>query len=55
MPNQPKTTGRNVRVADELWDKALAAAEKRGETRADIIRRALEQYVAETNQISEGK
>ena len=45
MPNQPKTPSRNVRVSDELWRAALAKAEERGETVADVVRRALERYV----------
>ena len=46
MPNQPKTPLRNVRVSDELWQAALFKAEERGETVSDVVRRALERYVA---------
>jgi antitoxin component of RelBE/YafQ-DinJ toxin-antitoxin module len=44
VPNQPKTPQRTVRVPDDVWVKAKAAAEKRGETLSDVIRRALERY-----------
>lgn len=46
VPNQPKTPLRNVRVSDELWQAALLKAEERGETVSDVVRRALERYVA---------
>lgn len=46
MPNQPKTPLRNVRVPDELWQAALLKAQDRGETVSDVVRRALERYVA---------
>lgn len=36
---------RNVRVADELWQAAMAKALERGETLSEVIRRALEKYV----------
>lgn len=45
MPNAPKTPSRNVRVADELWLAAQEKAAERGETVADVIRRALERYI----------
>jgi hypothetical protein len=35
---------RNVRV-DELWDRALAVAHRRGETLSQVIRAALVRYV----------
>jgi predicted CopG family antitoxin len=46
MPNAPKTPSRNVRVSDDLWTAALAKAVERGESLSDVIRRALERYVA---------
>jgi predicted CopG family antitoxin len=46
MPNAPKTPSRNVRVSDDLWHAALAKAVERGESLSDVIRRALERYVA---------
>ena len=45
MPNQPKTPQRKVRVEEELWRSAQAAAHNRGETVSDVIRRALRRYV----------
>lgn len=39
------TTLRNVRVADDLWQRARAVAGKRGESLSDVIRAALERYV----------
>ena len=45
MPNKPKTTLRNVRVDDELWNAALATAQGRGETVSEVVRAALAQYV----------
>jgi predicted transcriptional regulator len=45
MPNQPKTGGKNIRIADDLWDRALAVARARGETLSHVIRAALERYV----------
>lgn len=44
MPNQPKTPQRTVRVPDEVWERAKARAEARGETVSDVVRRALERY-----------
>ena len=41
------TTLRNVRVADELWLRALAVAQQRGQTLSEVIREALQQYVGE--------
>lgn len=43
-PNQPRTTARAVRVADDLWQAAQAKAESNGETVSDVIRRALIDY-----------
>lgn len=40
------TTLRNFRVADDLWNTARAVAERRGETLSDVLREALETYVA---------
>ena len=48
MPNQPKTPIRTVRVGDSLWEAAQDAAAQRGETVSDVVRRALEEYVAQT-------
>lgn len=43
---------RTVRVPDDLWEAAQKAAEAKGETVSDVIRRALEQYVAESEKDS---
>lgn len=39
------TTLRNVRVADDLWQRARAVAEKREESLSEILRTALERYI----------
>lgn len=44
MPNKPKTPLRNVRVDDELWAAAMAAAEARGESLSEAIRQFLKRY-----------
>jgi hypothetical protein len=36
---------RNLRVPDDLWDRALAVAHRRGETLSQVIRAALVRYV----------
>lgn len=46
MPNQPKTPLRSVRIADELWHAAQQKAEAEGRTVSDVVREALEKYVA---------
>lgn len=45
VPNQPATPTHSVRVPEDLWQAALRVAHDRGETVADVIRRALERYV----------
>lgn len=45
MPNQPKTPNRTLRIDDELWKAARAAAEANGENISDVVRRALRRYV----------
>lgn len=40
------TTLRNFRASDDLWRRAQSAAEERGESLSDVLRRALEQYAA---------
>jgi hypothetical protein len=47
MANQPKTPHRTIRVAPDLWGQAQVRARENGETVSDVIRRALESYVAE--------
>ena len=39
------TTHRSVRIEQELWDAAKAAANENGDNLSDIIRKALQQYV----------
>lgn len=41
----PGTRLRNIRVDDELWEAAKSAAESRGESVSDVVRRALVVYV----------
>jgi len=45
VPNQPKTPTRAIRVPDDLWRKARAIAQARGETLSDVLRDALVEYV----------
>lgn len=48
MPyTQDMGTARTVRVDDDLWAKANAAAKANGENVSVVIRRALIQYVKE--------
>jgi hypothetical protein len=42
MPTPP----RSVRIPDALWAAATARAAEKGETVTDVLRRALERYVA---------
>ena len=44
MPNKPKTPLRNIRVDDELWAAAMAAADSRGESLSEAIRKFLKRY-----------
>ena len=46
MANLQGTTTRTVRVPDDLWHHALLATGNAGETVADVINRALAEYVA---------
>jgi predicted DNA-binding protein len=39
------TTLRNVRVSDELWDRAKGKAEQEGRNLSEVIREALQAYV----------
>ena len=43
MTNTPP---RSVRIPDDLWHAAMAAAQARGESVTDVVRRALTAYVA---------
>lgn len=40
------TRRRAIRIPDEMWVAALAKAKLRGETLNEVIRSALEQYIA---------
>ena len=44
MPNKPKTVARTIRVPDDLWDKARARADERGESVSEAVRKFLERY-----------
>ncbi len=39
------TTPRAIRISDELWQEAKAAAQRRGGTISEVVRRALEEYI----------
>lgn len=45
VPNQPATPNRVIRVPDDLWFAAKRVAADRGESVAEVVRRALERYV----------
>lgn len=46
MPGaQGKHPARTVRVPDELWAAVTAKAAERGESVADVVRRALARYI----------
>lgn len=47
------TTLRNFRAPDALWEAALAVAARRQENLSDVIRKRLEQYVAENTDDSD--
>lgn len=46
MPNQPKTPLHSFRVATELWDECKQLARENNETIADVLREAIETYIA---------
>jgi predicted DNA binding CopG/RHH family protein len=46
MPNQPKTPIRTVRVGASLWEAVQRKAASEGRTVSEIVREALERYVA---------
>lgn len=47
MPDQPKTQHRSVRIPDDLWQEADAAAKAAGTDRATVINSCLRWYVRE--------
>jgi uncharacterized protein (DUF1778 family) len=44
VPNQPKTKTRGFRIPDDEYEAAQAAAQRKGETLTDVVRRALVAY-----------
>lgn len=44
VPNKPKTPLRSLRISDDLWEKAKARADEKGESVSDAIRKFLERY-----------
>ena len=42
------TPRRSIRIDDELWEKAQGIASQRDENLSDIIRKALEAYIKES-------
>ena len=44
MPNKPRTPLRAIRVDEDLWKAAQAAAEARGESLSEAIRAFLKRY-----------
>jgi len=46
MTPRPPRKARAVRVEDELWEAAQAAAERRGEVLSEEIRKFLQRYAA---------
>lgn len=47
VPNQPATPARSIRIPDEVWEALRRRADERGETIADVVRRALRAYLRE--------
>lgn len=45
IPNAPRTPMHSFRCPDPLWEAAKTTADKRGETVAEVLRKALERYV----------
>ena len=56
MPNKPRPENRHrmVRVEDELWEAAKAAAADEGTTVSEVIREALRRYVKRHSARAEG-
>lgn len=46
-PNAPRTPHRTIRINNELWDAAKEAAAEDGETVSDLLRRLLENHLAQ--------
>lgn len=45
VPNQPKTPLHAIRVAEDLWSRAMAAAKEDGTNLSDVIRTLLEEWL----------
>ena len=45
VPNQPKTPLHSFRCDDERWNAAKEKARENDETIADVLRRALDEYL----------
>jgi antitoxin component of RelBE/YafQ-DinJ toxin-antitoxin module len=47
MPNQPRegVKPRSIKVSDDLWERAKARADEKGETVSEAVRKFLERYV----------
>jgi len=45
VPNQPKTPVKGFRIPVDLYDAALAKAQREGRTLTEIVREALQRYV----------
>ena len=54
MPNQPKTTGRHIRVPDDLWAAVKTRAAEQGETVTDVAVRAFKAYVQQDEPTTTG-
>lgn len=46
-PNQPKTPLHSFRCDDDLWNAAKGRARQHDETIADVLRRALHEYMVD--------
>lgn len=44
MPNQPRTTSRNFRCHDDVWNAALEKAEREGTTISAVLVARLERW-----------
>jgi hypothetical protein len=51
QPEIAKTPLRAIRISDELWGAVAGAATENGETVSDVIRRALNEYVADQDSV----
>lgn len=49
VPNQPKTTLRNVRVDNQLWGDAIIVTRANGTNVSEVLRDALLKYILEND------